>query len=245
LTPPGSGGNAMKYLLFLTLVVSFARAAMISTSATCDGVATVGTFSANCNGGSGSSAGANVTSTGPFFDVGAHAQSLFTGSASATATFSDIYFFTVSGGTGKGSFYPCFVAGGNHAAMEDGFFDGISVSFDGSNASNCFGDGSGLFPFSKPLTFSVPQVVGLALTASAVAGFASAGSGLSLHTILIFDASGKLQPDATYTLVSTSVPESSCLSLLSVGLIFLLAMLMFWHPFSETELADHQKRFRA
>jgi hypothetical protein len=166
--------------------------------------------------------------TSPSFGGGAsaHAETFGSGSSFTSASASGDFLFTVFGGTGQASFYPCFVAGGNHTAEEDGFFDGISVSFYGSSGSNCFGDGSGLFPSSKPLTFGVSQIVPFQIAASAFAGFPffSVSASIGLARILVFDASGNLLPNPSYTLVSVDLPEPSALSLVGVGLISLAAL---------------------
>ncbi len=214
-----------KYVLSLTFVLAFASAATISTSAMCDGVTTVGTTSASCIDGSGSFASAMVT-TGSMFGAEAQASTIFSGSASASANFSGDLFFTVFGGTGQGSFYPCFVGGGNHTAMEHGMFDGVSFDADGSAVitSNCDGTAADLFPLSKPLTLGASQTVPFQLAASALARFPffSVGASLSFARIIVFDASGNVVPNATYTLVS--VPEPSGLSLTGIGLILFLAV---------------------
>jgi hypothetical protein len=107
-----------KYVLSLTFAAGVALAATISTSATCDGVTAVGTFSASCNhltsqaqasleisGTLSVFAEATTTDFGGGIDIGA-------------ANFSDDYVFTVFGGSGDGFFNPCFVGGGDgHVSM--------------------------------------------------------------------------------------------------------------------------------
>jgi hypothetical protein len=110
--------------------------------------------------------------------------------------------------------------------MEHGLFDGVTFDADGSAVftSNCVGTAADLFPLSKPLTFGASQMVPFGLAASALAGFPffSVTANISLGTIIFFDASGNVLPNATYTLVS--VPEPSGLYLLSVGLMLFLAL---------------------
>lgn len=211
-----------KYVLSVSLAVGLATAATIS--ATCDGVTTFGTTSASCSGFGPVFA---MIQTSPSFaaSASANAQANGAGSMFTSASVSGDFFFTVFGGTGQGSFYPCFVGGGNHTAVEQGVFDGVSVDFDGTvGATNCGGrDLNFFFPLSKPLTFGVSQVVPFQIVVSAFAGFPffSDSASLSFAQIIVFDASGHLVPNATYTLVD--VPEPSSWSLLSIGLILFTA----------------------
>ena len=213
-----------RYVLSLTFAVGLVSAAPIS--ATCNGVITLGMTSASCNGPGLVFA---MIQTTPSFAASAGANAQATGNTTlfTSASVSGDFFFTVFGGTGQGSFYPCFLGGGNHTAMEQGFFDGISVNFNGAgNAHNCFGDGTGLFPFSKQLTFGASQIVPFQIAVSAFAdpAFILVSASLSFSGILFFDASGNLLPNATYTLVSVDLPEPSPWSLLGVGLLFFVAV---------------------
>ena len=211
-----------RYVLFLTFAVGLASAATFNATATCDGVTTTGTTSASCNdNGAMASASALGISAQAQAITGAVQPGSPPNSAFASANFSDNYFFTVSGETGQGSFYPCFEGGGNGEATEQGLFDGVTIDGIPSGGSNCFGTAADLFPLSKPLTFGETQIIPIQVAASALAenssfdGFASIG----LDTIVFFDASGNPLPNATYTLVSASVPEPAAWSLLSIGLM--------------------------
>jgi len=201
-----------KYVLFLTFVVSLASAATIS--AMCDGVTTFGTTSASCNG------------PGPVFAM-IQTSPTFAASASASAfrneftsaSVSGVFLFTAFGGTGQGFFYPCFQGLGDHDAVEQGSFGGVSVDFDGSFGNNCEGFDNFLFPLSKPLTFGISQIVPFQIAVSATASLAlGAYASLSFEQLIVFDAFGNRVPNVTYALVS--VPEPSALSLLSIGLMF-------------------------
>src|ERR1700720_3938233 len=103
-----------KYLLSLTFAVSFATAATIITTATCDGVTTTGTTFAMCNIPFGAGAVASITA--PSFEespslletpfrVSVSAAGPGNQSTSASANFFDDYVFTVFGGTGGGLFF--------------------------------------------------------------------------------------------------------------------------------------------
>jgi len=116
-----------KLFLSLTFAVGFASAATISTSVTCDGVTTVGTFSASCNS-IGSFANADVTAPSfvdmfsGLFQLGVAATAIGDGpneSSSASANFSEDYVFTVSGGTGNGSFFPLFFRFGQFVGQSE------------------------------------------------------------------------------------------------------------------------------
>jgi len=109
----------VRYVLFFAFAVSFAPAATISTSATCDGVTTVGTVSASCNDGL-FEAHASASQTSVFVDAGF--SSFMSSGGSATASFSADYVFTVNGGTGNGFFFPCFsgIAGEGREMREGG-----------------------------------------------------------------------------------------------------------------------------
>ena len=209
-----------KYVLSLTLAGGLASAATISTSATCDGVTTFGTTLASCNKGH-TEAHASASQGA----VSAEAQLLAFPPAfpSAGADYSDTYVFTVTGGTGQGSFYPCFSFNPNVLPMSVGQasaeFGGIFANPGGPPCTSSFA-----FSNSKPFTFGIPQIVGYSLSAS---GFGSplhgAGSAsVASSGIQFFDPVGNLLSNVNFTLVS--VPEPSALSMLSIGLMFLLAV---------------------
>jgi hypothetical protein len=169
-----------KYVLSLTFAVSLASAATITTTATCDGVTTVGTTSAMCNIPFIASASASIAAPSfeqspsflaTSFQVSVSAAG--TGpvfSTSASADFSDDYVFTVFGGTGGGLFFPCFSGAGQGSA--GGNFAGVSFGFTdvpGNGTSNClFNQLRGGTP--QPFTFGVPQIVAVGLQGLAVVG---------------------------------------------------------------------------
>jgi hypothetical protein len=210
----------MKYLLSLTLVVSFARAATISTSATCDGVTTVGTTSASCNDGR-FKADARVSQSSlvvdalflPAFPPG--------GGGEALANFSDDYVFTVTGGTGEGVFHPC--VSGDQDRTDAGA--GVSLGGIGVGVINppC-ADTSFAFSDSGPFTFGVPQIVHYTIE-----GFAnpsllhgSADATATFDGIVFFDPSGNLLANVSFTLVE--VPEPAAWTFLSIGVLFSVAI---------------------
>ncbi len=210
-----------RYVLSLTFAVGCATAATISTSALCDGMYTVGTFSASCNNLI-SQAQASLEIVG-HFRVFAEASTTDFGAGEdiATANFSDDYVFTVTVGTGAGFFLPCFSGGGDGT---------VTMSFGGVTGDGTFGfldptfcSHQPFFPFppSQPFTFGVQQIVHLTMHAQVqqpLSNFHGIVSE-SLDHILFLDPTGNLLPNATFTLVE--VPEPAAWSMLMMGLIFL------------------------
>lgn len=144
------------------------------------------------------------------------------GTGSASANFFDDFVFTVNGGIGNGFFFPCFSGSSDAGTSVSIGLAGIGLSIsDLINISNC-----GLppfFPAPKPFTFGVPQIVQVGMTGSGNLPLTrEAGAAVGLDHILFFDPSGNQLSNVTFTLVE--VPEPSARSLLSIGLIFLLAV---------------------
>ena len=202
-----------KYVLSVSLAVSFASAATIGASATCDGATTVGTLSASCRNDFLVVAGASQSSVG--------ASAIFMHSASAS--FSDDFVFTVFGGTGAGFFHPC-VSGSRDTSDAD-----ASVSLGGIGVSvinpPC-ADTSFAFSRSASFTFEVPQIVhySIAASASPSALHGSASANGTFDGIVFFDPAGNPLPNATFTLVEVPVPEPAAWSLLSIGWLFFVAV---------------------
>jgi len=221
----------LKYVLSLTLAVGLVPAATISTSATCDGVTTVGTTSASCGD---STAQALVQITGLSFEVSVQAtiapSAVPPSSASSSASFSGDYVFTMFGGTGEGFFYPCFEARSpSHlgGVMGGGSFDGVGFSFlETPFVTNCNG-GPDNFQNSKPFTYGVPQIVPFSMDATAVINaptfdFFAEQADESFIGFAFFDPAGNLLSNVTFTLVE--VPEPSAASLLGIGWLFFVAV---------------------
>lgn len=214
----------LKYVLPLTFAAAFATAATISTSATCDGVTTVGTSSAMCSDGrsfasAGISGSLQVLTFPSFFTVFVDAGPLnvLPGSAvaSASASFSEEAVFTVSGGTGNGFFYPCVFATSHNGGS-------ASIGF-GTFSGPCLPPGSTFFG-EQPFIFGVPQIVQITAQGSVPgASFRELTASATLGPILFLDSSGNPLPNVTYTLVD-SVPEPSSRSLLSVGFMFFVVV---------------------
>ena len=215
-----------KYVLSLTFAVGLASAATITTSATCDGVTTIGTTSAMCQ----SSDAIAYAAAGPF-GVNVYTSQApccsFHGSASAYS--SDTYAFTIMGGTGQGIFEPCILFAGDPPSYSVTMsFGSFSYSINTQSIpllSTCdFGYGK------MPFTFGVPQII--TISASGMAGGNGVGY-IQLGIIRFFDLSGNPLSNVTYTLVSTTIPEPSSRTSLSVGLIFLLSVALFRLRFRE------------
>jgi len=218
-----------RYVLSLTFAVSFAPAATISTTATCDGVTTVGTSLAICNDGR-FIAAASISAFMVDVQSGQVAGLPGSSTGSASASFSGNFIFTVNGGSGNGFFYPCFFGGGDaFGAMVSMSFGGIGFSVSDSpfGSTNCALPPNLNFPLAKPFSFGVPQIVPIVNSGTAPDSLfhATSANETFLHglEILFFDPSGNVLSNTTYTLVD-SVPEPSSWSLLGVGLIFFVAV---------------------
>jgi hypothetical protein len=209
-----------KYVLSLTFGVGFASAATIGASATCDGVTTVGPFSASC--------GNDFLVTAGVSQSSVSVSAVFMHSASAS--FSDDFVFTVLGGTGTGFSVPCLSATTGADAMVGISFGGVGLGLLGfATNDTCNGPpfpfGEPPFPFGElPFTFGVPQVVhydiGGSVEPSALHGEGDGSA--SFDGIQFFDPSGNLLPNVTFTLVA--VPEPSVWSLLSIGWLFFVVV---------------------
>jgi hypothetical protein len=217
-----------RYVLSLAFAVSLLSAATINTTVMCDGVTTVGTTLAMCNDPFRSGAYASLTAPpfGPGFQVSVDAGSAVgPNSSSASANFMDDYVFTMVGGTGNGSYFPCF--SGSGYSMAGGSFAGIGfeVIDQPQGAFNCFGNQPRGTP--KPFTFGVPQIVDVEMNGSAASGlpgiFREFDASASFDGILFFDASGNLLQNIHYTLVSVDLPEPSAVSFLAIALVFCVA----------------------
>jgi hypothetical protein len=214
-----------RYFLSLTFAVGVVSAATINTTATCDGVTTVGTDSASCDDGH-FEARAGVSST----SAGASAMFLpssppdFRGGG-AQASFSDDYVFTVTGGTGAGFFVPCLSGSTDAEASAGASFGSIALGlFAFQRNSTC--NGPPFFFGQLPFSFGVQQIVHFTISASAGPSplRGSAFGMASFDGILFFDTSGHPLSNITFTLVE--VPEPSAWSLLAVGAMFFLVVAM-------------------
>jgi hypothetical protein len=198
-----------KYVLSLTFAAGIASAATIGASATCDGVTTVGPFSASC--------GNDFVATAGVSQSSVSVSAVFMHSASAS--FSYDFVFTVLGGTGVGFFVPCLSGMTGSDASVGISFGGVGFGLLGFETNETCRANS---PFGEvPFTFGVPQIVHYSIEGSVFpsmlhgSGFGSA----SFDGIQFFDPSGNPLPNATFTLVA--VAEPSVWSLLIIGLIFL------------------------
>ena len=197
-----------QYVLSITFAVGLATAATISTTATCDGVTTVGTSSAMCNDGS-FFAAASVSAFMVNVQAGQVTGLPGSSTGSASASFSGNFMFTVTGGSGNGFFYPCFFGSsdtfGSSAEMS---FAGIAFSLfpSESPSTNCADPRSLNFPSAKPFTFGVPQIVPIVNSGSAPGdpfhGTSAGETFLPFSEISFFDPSGNLLSNVTFTLVS-------------------------------------------
>jgi hypothetical protein len=198
-----------RYVLSLTFAVGLSPAATMTARASCDGVTTVGTNSAFCDdgrfmaragGGGPAFVDSRIAPGLGAFGVGVSASpspSGFppVGSSSAFVSFEDDYMFTVFGGTGAGSFFPCFggisVAGSSVFMSLGGIGLGI-VDIPSGLDTNC--PGPGPFPGSKPFIFGVPEIVHISIMGSASTSFQSEVDAFESFDrdrgILFFDPAG-------------------------------------------------------
>jgi hypothetical protein len=212
-----------RYVLALVFAVGFASAAIISTTATCDGVTTVGTTEAICNDGRSAASAFVAFGVPPFPGVPVGevhvdvSNSVPGGSGSATANFSEDAVFTVFGGTGNGIFWPC-VSFSPHNS------DRVGISFAGSGIVGLCPPPPTPPPLGgRPFTFGVPRIVHLFAQGNlpTVTSLREETAGAELF-LRFTDGSGNLLPISTFSLVE--VPEPSAWSLLGVGLMCLLTV---------------------
>ena len=161
---------------------------------------------------------------------------------SAQAFFEDNFYFTITGGASQGFYVPCINIGHDSPNGASGFIsfagDGLSMpGIRGRPADNC----SPTFPGTPqlpliPFTFGVPQTVTETISGAMDedAGPNTAVAIGSLYGFEFFDANQNpitgvcmISPCANgvaFTLVSTSLPEPSTLSLLGIALALSLVL---------------------
>ena len=227
-----------RHLLLFTCAARLVSAATIMTTATCDGVTALGTFSAICNVGAGALAADAEIQAPSFIDsrmpggflVETSAGGI--GGSSASAHFADDYVFTVFGGTGQEFFFPCFSGVGR--GQVGASFAGISLNPPASR--NCR-PGSppyppavlkALLPDSKPFTFGVPQIVDIELNALSTSPGLEIDANIAFLGPLLFDAAGNQPSNVYFTLVE--VPEPSTWSSLVAGAMLFGAASLIWRP---------------
>jgi len=233
-----------KYVFPFVLIVGCASAATISTSAACPGTGASGTTGAGCSWQGGIS-NARITANPAYQDsVDILDQTFvqvfggfdcFAGQCAASGTFIDDYVLTVTGGTGGGSLVPCLFTGHNLSGPTE-LFGGTIASFGNvgiqtsrlgpnpdTGITTCSGHFGSLMSVTPlPFTFGVPQTFTVSLS---VAGNFDGAFASELFGFQFFPScnpfGGPCPTDIHFTLVS--VPEPSAWSLLSIGLMVLLA----------------------
>lgn len=131
----------------------------------------------------------------------------------------------MTGGTGNAFVLPCF--SGTGRGMGGIGFGGVDFNFldHPGPAGNCGGGSPSEFSRPRPFTFGLPQIVTVHMNAFVAEGpFLAQNAVVSWGgTVLFFDGSGN-PISASFSLVPASVPKPSPWSLLSVGLMFFLAL---------------------
>jgi hypothetical protein len=147
-----------------------------------------------------------------------------TTAAVTNASFADDYVLTVTGGVGQGFFEPCMFAGGfgfgTEAQLASASFGEFTLTFAGSCAVP-LPDIPLIQTLRTPFTFGVPQTFTVSLSIQFEDGGTEYADLWGFH---FFDTFGRPITNAHFTLVSVDLPEPSTLSLLSIGLVFLLAV---------------------
>ncbi len=208
----------------LVLALGTASATTIAT-VNCNGNITSDPTFAQCSGAQGSSATASVSS---FLVVDVNTIGGSSAFASASASLSGTYLFTVTGGTGGGFFLPCLGAAINPPfSSSSASFGGYSVTGIFPAANICTSEG---LASATPFTYGVGQQFAIGMSASAHApgaGQWDAAAGLGSPALSVccpqfefWDSNGAALSNVSFTL--TAVPEPGSFASCLVAFLVLL-----------------------
>ncbi|HEV2688655.1 MAG TPA: hypothetical protein VGV35_08880 [Bryobacteraceae bacterium] len=216
--------------LLLVLALGSASASTIAT-VSCDGNTASDPTMAQCTGMNGQFPDANAMAQAGmpygFLGVDVNASAGGSGTATANATLSGTYLFTVTGGTGGGFFLPCI------GAYED--FGNSSASFTGYSVFGTGGAGNNICSFeglasATPFAYGVGQQVVISMDASSgTAGYwqhPSYGTALlgDIGNItvpfLFWDSNGQPLSNVSFSL--TEIPEPGSFAALSIAFLMLV-----------------------
>jgi len=154
-------------------------------------------------------------------------------SASASASFSDTYLFTINSGAGSGTYRPCIFVGGDHgnASVTFGSY-GITAPFNGIDGTCGQGGNQPVFiPFTDGVTQTILVQVSASGTKLSGIGQQTNGGNAGIGTPWFFNQNGDRLNNVSFTLVSTSVPEPT------LGLLVALALAVCaWRRYQMTRI---------
>ena len=205
----------MRVLLSVVLACVPSFAGTISLSADCSGeVTTYTSDSASCGSEVTVGASAEVDVTGQYVTASAWLPGNGGASASASASFTEDYVFTVWGVSGDGFAEPLLAAQGGNQGSD---WASASASLGGCELSQ---GGSGRpqqCPWASiPFEYNVPQILTLSLSADASASvFGDDFSAAEEDGFAFFDTSGNLLSGVPYSFDPAPAPEPGTLPLLT------------------------------
>ena len=202
----------MRVLLSVLLACTPSFAGTIYLSASCSsGVTTYTDGSASCGSETTDGASAEVE---PGSFVTASAWSPGNGGASASASFTEDYVFTVWGVSGDGFAEPLLMAQGGNQGSD---WASASASLGGCELSQGGSGGPQQCPWASiPFEYNVPQILTLSLSADASASvFGDDFSAAEEDGFAFFDTSGNLLSGVPYSFDPAPAPEPGTLPLLT------------------------------
>jgi hypothetical protein len=203
----------MRRLVLILVACVPGYANMLSTSATCNGVAYYGSGSASC--GEGSDTDASATSGDQSVNVSV--SSVPGSSSSASAASFGVYILTATGDSGDGFAYPTLGASsGFDGAGAAGGGEVSLVNSSGDGCSAYSSDGGGLedncTSTSLPFVFGIPETLYLSLDASAFSSAdydtypVGAFAGIQPMMFSFYDGYGQSLGNVTYTFAPAPEP---------------------------------------